>query len=89
MAILVINNCRYFAVLIPAFIFIVLVSSHQQTPNALTSEVYWLGSIKNESVSLSDSSLRAEVFATGLKEPTNMAFLDSGMFWFLKSKMER
>jgi aldose sugar dehydrogenase len=78
MAILVINNGRYFAVLIPALIFIVLVSLHQQTPNALTSEVYWLGRIKNESVSLSDSSLRAEVFATGLKEPTNMAFLDSG-----------
>jgi hypothetical protein len=67
MAILVINNGRYFAVLIPALIFIVLVSLHQQTPNALTSEVYWLGRIKNESVSLSDSSLRAEVFATGLK----------------------
>jgi len=30
------------------------------------------------SISLSDKSLKIEVFATGLKKPTNMAFLDSG-----------
>ncbi|CAN5519991.1 PQQ-dependent sugar dehydrogenase [soil metagenome] len=34
--------------------------------------------LNDTSVTLSDPSLKIEVFATGLKNPTNMAFLDSG-----------
>jgi glucose/arabinose dehydrogenase len=77
MGVLSIIDCRNYVVLTPAVILIVLLCSLQQTSNA-TPDVYWLGKTHNESASLSDASLKIEVFATGLNQPTNMAFLDSG-----------
>ena len=53
-------------------------SYHQEVTYALSPEAEWLGTSNNSSVILSDPKLSVEIFATGLKQPTNMAFLDSG-----------
>lgn len=49
-----------------------------QSINALIPKPGTLPVLQDKSVSLSDSNLTIEVFATGLKLPTNIAFLDSG-----------
>ena len=46
--------------------------------NALIPKPGSLPLLNDTSVTLSDPSLKIEIFATGLKNPTNMAFLDSG-----------
>ena len=51
--------------------------SHQ-TLNALIPKPGTLPLLNDTSVTLTDPNLKIEVFATGLKKPTNMAFLDSG-----------
>ena len=45
---------------------------------ALIPETGTPPSLNDTSITLSDKSLKLEIFATGLKEPTNMVFLDSG-----------
>jgi aldose sugar dehydrogenase len=52
--------------------------SHHQTLNALIPKPGTLPLLNDTSVTLTDPNLKIEVFATGLKKPTNMAFLDSG-----------
>ena len=52
--------------------------THHQTLNALIPKPGTLPLLNDTSVTLSDPSLKIEVFATGLKKPTNMAFLNNG-----------
>jgi aldose sugar dehydrogenase len=59
-------------------IFLIQQFACHQTLNALIPKPGSLPLLNNKSVTLSDPSLKIEVFATGLKKPTNMAFLDSG-----------
>jgi glucose/arabinose dehydrogenase len=68
----------YFLILIPFTIFLIQHLSDLQTLNALIPEPGSLPLLKDKSVTLSDPKLKMEIFATGLKNPTNMAFLDSG-----------
>lgn len=51
---------------------------HQQTVNALIPKPGSLPLLNDSTITLSDKTLKIEIFATGLKEPTNMVFLDSG-----------
>ena len=76
-------------ILVPIMIVSIQHISHHQTLNALIPKPGTLPLLNDTSVTLSDPSLKIEVFATGLKKPTNMAFLDSVMLWFLKNKMEQ
>ena len=59
-------------------IFLIQYFSYQQTVTALIPKPGTLPLLNDTSVTLSDPNLKIEVFATGLKRPTNMAFLDSG-----------
>jgi aldose sugar dehydrogenase len=68
----------FLLILIPIMILSIQHLSHHQTVNALIPKPGSLPLLNNKSVTLSDPSLKIEVFATGLKKPTNMAFLDSG-----------
>jgi len=68
----------YFLILVALTIFLIQHLSHQRTITALIPEPGSLPLLNDTSVTLSDPSLKIEVFATGLKKPTNMAFLDSG-----------
>jgi aldose sugar dehydrogenase len=68
----------YFLILIPITIVLIQQLSHHQTLNALIPEPGSLPLLNDTLVTLSDPSLKIEVFAAGLKKPTNMAFLDSG-----------
>ena len=68
----------YFLMLIPITIFLIQHFSDLQTLNASIPKPGSLPLLKDRSVNLSDSRLKIEIFATGLKNPTNMAFLDSG-----------
>ena len=68
----------YFLILAAITIFLIQHFSHQQTITALIPEAGSLPLLNDTSVTLSDPNLKIEVFATGLKKPTNMAFLDSG-----------
>jgi len=52
--------------------------THHQALNAIIPKPGTLPLLNDSSVTLSDPSLRIEVFATGLKNPTNMAFLNNG-----------
>jgi aldose sugar dehydrogenase len=51
--------------------------SHHHALNALVPEPGTLPQLNDTSVTLADPNLKIEVFATGLKKPTNMAFLDN------------
>jgi aldose sugar dehydrogenase len=68
----------YFLILVALMIFLIQHFSYHQTITALIPEPGSLPLLNDTSVTLSDPSLRIEVLATGLKKPTNMAFLDSG-----------
>ena len=68
----------YFLILIPIAILLIQQLSYHQTLNALIPAPGSLPLLNDTSVTLSDPSLKIEIFATGLKNPTNMAFLDSG-----------
>ena len=68
----------YFSILAAITIFLIQHFSYQQTITALIPEAGSVPQLNDTSVTLSDPSLKIEVFATGLKKPTNMAFLDSG-----------
>jgi glucose/arabinose dehydrogenase len=68
----------YFLILIPFTIFLFQHFSDLQTLNASIPEPGSLPLLKDPSVNLSDPKLKMEIFATGLKNPTNMVFLDSG-----------
>ncbi|MGI8720024.1 MAG: PQQ-dependent sugar dehydrogenase [Nitrososphaeraceae archaeon] len=69
----------YFYFLILAVITIFLIEhSYQQTVTALIPKPGTLHLLNDTSVILPDPSFKIEVFAKGLKTPTNMAFLDSG-----------
>ena len=76
------KSYSYFLILVAfvalATIFLIHHFSYQATVSALIPEPGSLPLLDNKSVILSDLSLKIEVFATGLKKPTNMAFLDSG-----------
>ena len=65
-------------ILIPIIIASIQFISHHQTLNALIPKPGTLPLLNDTSVTLTDPNLKIEVFATGLKKPTNMAFLDSG-----------
>ena len=76
----------YFSILAVITIFLIQHFSYQQT---ITAEIPKAGSLpllKNTAVTLSDPHLRIEVFAKGLKTPTNIAFLDSGDVLFLEKQ---
>jgi aldose sugar dehydrogenase len=68
----------YFLILIPITIILIQQLSYHLSLNALIPPPGSLPLLNDTSVTLSDPSLKIEVFATGLKKPTNMAFLDSG-----------
>jgi aldose sugar dehydrogenase len=68
----------YFLILILLTIFLIQQFAYHQTLNALIPKPGSLPLLNNKSVTLTDPRLKIEVFATGLKKPTNMAFLDSG-----------
>jgi glucose/arabinose dehydrogenase len=68
----------YFLISVALTIFLIQHFSYQQTITALIPEPGSLPLLVNKSITLSDPSLKIEIFATGLKKPTNMAFLDSG-----------
>ena len=73
-----IKSYFYFSILAAITIFLVQHFCCQQT---ITAEIPKAGSLpllNDRSVTLSDPSLKIEVFATGLRTPTNIAFLDSG-----------
>ena len=60
---------------------IMILSIQHITPhqlNALIPKPGTLPLLNDTSVTLSDPNLKIEVFATGLKKPTNMAFLNNG-----------
>ena len=65
-------------ILVPIMILSIQHITHHQTLNALIPKPGTLPLLNDTSVTLSDPNLKIEVFATGLKNPTNMAFLDSG-----------
>jgi glucose/arabinose dehydrogenase len=65
-------------VLFPASIFLFQTSLPDHPASASIPAAGSLPLLNDTSVTLSDPSLKIEVFATGLKKPTNMAFLDSG-----------
>ena len=73
-----IKLCAFWLILVGILILSIQHLSHNQTLNALIPKPRSLPILNDTSVTLSDQSLRAEVFATGLKKPTNMAFLDNG-----------
>jgi aldose sugar dehydrogenase len=73
-----IKSYFYFLILIPTTILLIQQLSHHQSLIALIPEPGSLPLLNDTSVTLSDPRLKVEVFATGLKEPTNMVFLDSG-----------
>ena len=64
-------------ILVPIGVLSIQHLTHQQT-DAIIPKPGTLPLLNDSSVTLSDPSLRIEVFATGLKNPTNMAFLDNG-----------
>jgi aldose sugar dehydrogenase len=68
----------YFLIFVGLTIFLIQHFSYHQTISALIPEPSSLPLLNDTSISLSDPELRIEVFVTGLKKPTNMAFLDSG-----------
>jgi aldose sugar dehydrogenase len=68
----------YFLILVALTIFLIHHFSYHQTITALIPEPGTLPLLNDTSVTLSDPRLKIEIFATGLKKPTNMAFLDSG-----------
>jgi aldose sugar dehydrogenase len=68
----------YFSILAVITIFLIQYFCCQQTITAENPKAGSLPLLKNKAVNLSDPHLRIEVFAKGLKTPTNIAFLDSG-----------
>ena len=68
----------YCLILIPLAIFLIQHYLYHQTLNALIPKPGSLPLLNDTSVTLSNPRLKIEIFATGLKKPTNMAFLDSG-----------
>jgi glucose/arabinose dehydrogenase len=73
-----IKSNTFWLIFLPIIVLSVHVLSHQQTSNALIPKPGSLPILNDTSVTLSDPRFKIEVFATGLKKPTNMAFLDSG-----------
>ena len=65
-------------ILIPITIILIQHFSDLQTLNASIPKPGSLPLLNDRSITLSDPKLKIEIFATGLKNPTNMAFLDSG-----------
>jgi aldose sugar dehydrogenase len=65
-------------ILMPIMILSIQHITHHQTLNALIPKPGSLPLLNDTSSTLSDPRLKIEVFATGLKKPTNIAFLDSG-----------
>jgi aldose sugar dehydrogenase len=68
----------YFLILVALTIFLIQHFSYHQTITALIPEPGSLPLLNDTSVTLSDPRLKIEIIGTGLKKPTNMAFLDSG-----------
>jgi aldose sugar dehydrogenase len=68
----------YFLILVALTIFLIQHFSYHQTITALIPEPGSLSPLNDTSVTLSDPRLKIEIIGTGLKKPTNMAFLDSG-----------
>jgi aldose sugar dehydrogenase len=67
-----------FSILLVVTIFLILHFSSQQTTTASIPEPGSLPPLNDTSITLSDPNLKIEVFAKGLKKPTNMAFLEDG-----------
>ena len=65
-------------ILIPITIILIQHFSDLQTLNASIPKPGSLPLLNDRSITLSDPKLKIEIFETGLKNPTNMAFLDSG-----------
>src|SRR4030095_10932105 len=68
----------YFLILVAFTIFLIQHFCCEQTVTAEIPKAGSLPLLKNTAVNLSDPHLRIEVFAKGLRTPTNIAFLDSG-----------
>jgi aldose sugar dehydrogenase len=68
----------HYIILITLTTILIQQYSHHQTVKALIPAAGTQSSLNDRSITLSDKTLKIEIFATGLKEPTNMAFLDSG-----------
>jgi len=68
----------YYVILITLTIFLIQQYPHHRTVSALIPEPRSLPSPNHTPITLSDKTLKIEVFATGLKKPTNMAFLGPG-----------
>jgi aldose sugar dehydrogenase len=64
-------------VIITITLFLIQLFIYHQTLNALIPEPGTLPILNDSSITLSDPRLKIEIFATGLSQPTNMAFLDS------------
>ena len=73
-----INTCFCYFIFAAIAIFLIQYFSYQESVTALIPKPGTLPLLNDTSVTLSDPNLKIEVFATGLKRPTNMAFLDSG-----------
>jgi glucose/arabinose dehydrogenase len=80
------TNCTFFKILCIYFLIFGIFTTLMIPPNFIFAQTIKasipkpgkLPLLKDKSVTLSDPSLAIEIFATGLKHPTNMAFLDSG-----------
>lgn len=68
----------YFLILIPLAVFLIQSFFDVQTINAFIPKPGTLPLLNDTSVTISDPSLKIEIFGTALKKPTNIAFLDSG-----------
>jgi glucose/arabinose dehydrogenase len=75
---LIVKLSLYFLILILIAIFLIQYPSLHQTLNAEIPKPGSLPILDDTSVGLSDPTLKIEIFATDLDEPTNMAFLESG-----------
>jgi glucose/arabinose dehydrogenase len=73
-----IKLCLCYIIIITTTVFLIQQFINHQTLNALIPKPGTLPLLNDSSITLSDPKLKIEIFATGLKEPTNMAFLDSG-----------
>jgi glucose/arabinose dehydrogenase len=68
----------YYILVITFTLLLIQQLYHNQALNATIPKPGTLPMLNHTSITLSDPTLKIEIFATGLKEPTNMAFLDSG-----------
>jgi glucose/arabinose dehydrogenase len=73
-----IKLCLYYIIITATTLFLIQQFIDHQPLNASIPKPGTLPLLNDSSITLSDPRLKIEIFATGLKEPTNMAFLDSG-----------